>query len=107
MIGVVYDRPITIQRVDEGTERWSDYARLHARVNKSQGSEYTEASATRSVQALSFRVRWDPRMKAIERNTQSFRVVYDGCLYNIRDTDDYMQRHREFEMEAVSYGRVD
>lgn len=40
---MAYDKPIVIQRIDEGTELWSDIYRLHARVNKSNGSEYLSA----------------------------------------------------------------
>ena len=102
MMARVYDKPITIQRQDEQGQ-WSDYASMHAHVNKSQGNEYADAGAVRSVQTLAFSGRYDSRMKPIALSTQLYRILYDGGCYNIVDTDDYMQRHREFEMVGESY----
>jgi SPP1 family predicted phage head-tail adaptor len=99
---VTYDRPITIQRQNADGE-WLDWAEMHAAVNKSQGSEYTDAGATRSVQTLVFRVRYDSRLRDIALNTQVYRILYDGAKYNVEDTDDYMMRHREFKMQGASY----
>ena len=30
-----FDKPITIQKLDEETEKWTDLFKLHAKVNKS------------------------------------------------------------------------
>ncbi len=101
---MTFDRPITIQRIDPDTEEWSDYISVHAWVNKARSSQHAEAGAMRTTQTLEFRMRWDPRMRPIAQDMQSFRVVYEGVCYSVEDTDDYMQRHRVFEIEGASYG---
>ena len=47
---MVYDKPIIIQKINEDTEDWEDLfdKPLHARVNKSGGSEYLNAGANQS-----------------------------------------------------------
>lgn len=99
----VYDRPITVQRMrdDEG---WEDAFEAHARVNKTQGRQAVEAGAMRSYQGLTFRIRWRPECRDIPPQMQRYRVVYDGRTYSVEDTDDYMERHRTFDIEGVSYG---
>lgn len=100
---MTYDKPIAIQRLDAETEEWSDYARMHARVNQVSSEERTDLGATRSQQTLEFRVRWDPRMREVELHSQEFRIAYEGWAYNVVQTDDYMRRHREFAITGESY----
>lgn len=43
-----FDKPITIQKIDKSTEKWSDVFHLHARVNKAKAdNQYLTAGATR------------------------------------------------------------
>lgn len=98
----VYDKPITIQKLDKDGV-WEHFAGFHAHINKSQGTEYAEAGAVRSVQTLQFTVRYDSRLRDISLNTQYYRVLYDGGKYNIVDTDDYMMSHHEFVITGESY----
>ena len=98
-----FDRPVTFQRLD-GDEAWHDAFRAHAWVNKTQGSQPTDAGAMRSRRSLTFRIRWRPECRGIACEMQRWRVVYEGRTYGIVDTDDYMERHRTFEAEGESYG---
>ena len=101
---MTFDKPVVVERIDPETEEWSEYARVHAWVNKARSSQYSDAGSMRTSQVLTFRWRWDERMHAIPQDMQSFRVVYEGVAYSVEDTDDYMQRHRVFEVEGASYG---
>ena len=39
---MTFDKPIIIQKIDDVTEQWSNLWSLHARVNKTTGSEFVE-----------------------------------------------------------------
>ena len=99
----VFDKPITIQILDEQTETWSDKWQLHAFVNKTQGREYSDAGAERSVQSLTFEVRYFSDIKAIRYNTQLYRIKYDDHFFNIEDYDDFMESHQTIKLTGENY----
>lgn len=101
---MAYDKPITIQKIDESTEVWSDHWNLHARVNKTTGSEYVEAGANRSQSTKTFELRYFNGLEAIDYNRGLYRIKYRGHTYNILDYDDYMETHINIKIKAVSYG---
>ncbi|MGX4598961.1 phage head closure protein [Faecalimicrobium sp. JNUCC 81] len=102
---MVYNKPILIQKLDEDTEEWSDYLNLHASINKSKGSEYLSSGVLQSSQELVFQVRYCPPLKEISLNTQSYRINFDNCIYNIVDYDDYMLKRKSIKLLGV--GRND
>ena len=101
---MTYDKPITIQKIDEDSELWSDLWNLHARVNKTTGSEYVEAGANRSQSTKTFELRYFNGLEAIDYNRGLYRIKYRGHTYNILDYDDYMESHINVKIKAVSYG---
>jgi SPP1 family predicted phage head-tail adaptor len=101
---VTYDRPITIQKIDEVTELWSDLWSLHARVNKTTGSEFVDAGADQSQSTKTFEVRYFSGIQDVDFNRGLYRIVYLGHNFNIVDYDDYMESHQVVKLKAVSYG---
>ena len=100
----VYDRPITIQKIDEKTEKWSNIYKVHARINKAKSdSEYLRAGAIRAKKCLTFEVRYFAKLEDISLNLQSYRIVYQGVTYDIEDYDDYMLNHKTVKLLGVSY----
>lgn len=99
---MAYDKPIVIQRIDEGTELWSDIYRLHARVNKSNGSEYLSAGVNQSKSTRVFEVRHFKDLEDIDMNRGLYRIMYRGNAYNIEDYDDYLEQHRAVKLLGVS-----
>lgn len=99
----VYDKPIIIQQIDEDTEEWKLLYTLHASVNKSkQGDEYLSAGAIQSKQKLTFEVRYFKEIEAIELNTQKYRILFNGNIYDIYDYDDFQYRHKTVRLLGVS-----
>ena len=99
-----FDRPITIQKIDESTEDWSDVFALHACINKSKSdSEYLNAGAVQGKKTLVFEVRFFKDLEDISFNTQLYRIVYQGVPYNITDYDDFMLSHKTVKLLGVSY----
>ena len=101
---MTFDRPIVIQTIDQETEQWSNLWPLHARSNKTTGSEYVEAGADRSQSTKTFEVRYFAGIEDIDFNRGLYRIIYRGHTFNIVDYDDYMESHQVVKLKAVSYG---
>lgn len=103
---MVFDKPIIIQKIDEKTEEWKDLFEkpLHARVNKSGGSEYLNAGANRSKSNRVFEIRYLKALEDIDQNRGLYRIIYRGQTYNITDYDDYLEQHKTVKLLGVSYG---
>ena len=101
---MAYDKPIKIQKIDENTEKWSDIYSLHAKVNKSNGSEYLNAGANQSRSNRVFEIRYFKDLEDIDDNRGLYRIIYRGKTYNITDYDDYHEEHKSIKLLGVSYG---
>lgn len=100
----VYDRPISIQKINESTETWEDIFVLHANINKARSdNEYLNAGAIQAKKNLTFEVRYFADLEDISLNLQSYRIVYQGITYNIEDYDDFMLKHKTVKILGVSY----
>lgn len=99
----VFDKPITIQKIDKASELWTDAYKCHAYVNKSSGSEYLNAGANQSKATLVFEVRYFPKIEDINFNRGLYRIVYRGRYFNITDYDDFLENHRTVKLLGVSY----
>lgn len=98
-----YNIPIKVQKLDEKSEKWSDYLNLHARITRSKGSEYLKAGAVQSKAERIFEVRYQAGLKDIEFNTPLYRIVYADNFYNIVDYDDFMEKHINVKLVGLSY----
>lgn len=98
-----YDKPITIQKIDLDTEKWTDLYKLHAFVNKSGGSEYLNAGANQSKATLVFELRYFKNLEDINYDRGSYRIVYRGRYFNITDYDDYQEKHLTVKLLGTSY----
>lgn len=99
----IYDKPIIIQKVDEETEKWKSIYTLHADINKAKkGDEYLSAGAIQSRQVLTFEVRYFKAIEDISLNTQLYRILYNGHIYDISDYDDYKFKHKSVRLLGVS-----
>ena len=101
---MAYDKPIVIQKMNEDSEKWEDLYTLHAKVNKSNGSEYLNAGANQSRSTLVFETRYFKDLEAIDDSRDLYRIVYRGRLFNITDYDDYQEQHKTVKLLGVSYG---
>ena len=101
---MTFDKPIIIQKINEDTEKWEFAYLLHARVNKSNGSEYLNAGAVQSKSNLVFEVRYFKGLESIDDSRGLYRILYHGRTYNITDYDDYLEQHKTVKLLGVSYG---
>ena len=99
-----FDRPITIQQLNESTEDWEDVFKVHARINKAKSdNEYLNAGAVQNKKNLTFEVRYFKALEDISLNTQIYRIVYQGVPFNVVDYDDFMLQHKTVKLLGVSY----
>lgn len=101
---MTFDKPIVIQKIDQDTETWSDLWPLHARINKTTGTEFVEAGADRSQSTKTFELRYFTDLEDVDFNRGLYRIMYRDHAYNIVDYDDYMEKHQTVRLKAVSYG---
>lgn len=98
-----FDRPITIEQIDDVTERWTPLFKLHASVNKAKSNnEYLNAGAIQSKESLVFEVRYFKDLEQIRGKTQRFRILYQNVPYDIEDYDDFMFQHKTVKLLGVS-----
>lgn len=98
------DKPIMIQKIDQETETWSDWRRLHAEVNADKSTEYVEAGADLSKSTKTFKVRYFAGLEDVDFNLGLYRIVYGGHYFNVTGYDDYMERHITVIIRGESYG---
>lgn len=99
-----FDRPITIEKKDEVTEKWEPKFNLHARINKAKSNnEYLNAGAVQGKKNLTFEVRYFKALEPVGDNTQLYRILYQGVPFNILDYDDFMLQHKTVKLLGVSY----
>lgn len=97
--------PVTVQKMDEDTEEWTDLLHLHAlQVNKTGGGETHNAGAEMYRPRLTFDLRWCKALEDVAYTPQVHRLVYRGRFYNIEDYDDYMEQHKTVRLVGVAYG---
>lgn len=101
---MVFDKPITIQKINEETEQWEDLYSLHARINKTSGSEYLNAGANQSKSNRVFEIRYFKELEDIDARRGLYRIVYRDRTYNITDYDDYFEQHKTIKLLGASYG---
>ena len=99
-----FDRPITIQKINETTELWEDVYKVHASINKAKSdNEYLNAGAIQAKKNLTFEVRYFADLEDISLNLQSYRIVYLGVPFDVVDYDDFMLKHKTVKFLGVSY----
>lgn len=103
-MGKIFDRPITIQKINELTEEWEDVFKAHASINKTKSdNEYLSAGAVQGKKNLTFEVRYFAAIEDIDSNKQLYRIVYKKIPFNIVDYDDFMLQHKTVKISGVSY----
>jgi SPP1 family predicted phage head-tail adaptor len=103
---MIFDKPIIIEIQNPDSEQWGEYFYTHASVNKTGSSEYLNAGAERSTQTLTFEVRHCLPLEAVRYNTPIYRIKYRGQIFNIKDSDLYMEDKRNnIKFVGESYGQ--
>ena len=92
---MILNQKITIQKLNDD-EVYQDYYKCHAQVNKTGGNEYLIAATVSTKNKFTFIVRY------LQFDTQTYRLVFNGIVFNIIDADDFMQRHKTIKIIGES-----
>ncbi|MDD2954351.1 MAG: head-tail adaptor protein [Parabacteroides sp.] len=90
--------------MNETTEVWEQFEKVHATVNKSGGSAYLGSGAEQSSASKTFTFRYHEKFSVIQFNKQLYRIIYGGYVYNVEDYDDYLEKHLSIRILGVSKG---
>jgi SPP1 family predicted phage head-tail adaptor len=100
---MVIDKPVNILHRAENGE-FVKVCRLHASVNKNRGTSYDDAGSERFRYTLSFEFRYNRLLKKIAKDSENYRLEYDGTQFAIADYDDYFEQHRNVKIVGESLG---
>lgn len=100
----VFDKPITIQKLNVKAKQWEDVYKVHASINKAKSdNEYLSGGAIQTKKNLTFELRYFADLEDISLNLQLYRILYKRVPFNITDYDDYMLSHKTVKLLGVSY----
>ena len=102
----LFDRPIKILKINEVTEEWEEVFEkpLHASINKAKSDgEYLSGGAIQGKRSLVFEMRYFKDLEDISFNLQCYRIIYQDRPYDIKDYDDFMEKHKTVKLLGISY----
>ncbi len=99
---MILNQKIQIQKLNEDNDAYSDYYSCHAQVNKTGGNEYLIAGTVSTKNKFTFIVRYCEELKNLQFDTQTYRIIFNGIIFNILDADDFMQRHKTIKIIGES-----
>lgn len=99
---MILNQKIQIQKLNDDNDSYSNYYSCHAQVNKTGGNEYLIAGAVSTKNKFTFIVRYCEELKNLQFDTQTYRIVFNGVIFNILDADDFMQRHKTIKIIGES-----
>ncbi len=100
---MIYDKPVVLQKQNETTEEWETVLRLHARVNKTGGSQTFAAGADQFPARLNFDFRYCQVLEKICYQPELYRLIYRGHTFQVIDYDDYLEQHKTVRIVGKLY----
>lgn len=94
------DKRILFQILDEA-EEWIDYYSCFANANIASGKEYFGSGTEQSTNSTIFTVRYCAKLKDLYLNTQSYRIKFNGAIFDINEVDNYMFQNEKLIIKAV------
>lgn len=78
---------------------WEDYFSCAAYVNSLSGREYEAAALHNAQTEIIFTIRWCSEVK--DMNSESYRIIFNGRIYNISFVDNVQYRNRTVKLRAT------
>ena len=98
---------ITIQKntvekdaIGNHTAVWKDYYSCYAYANLAAGKT---AGQTVASDSYTFTVRYCATLK--DMDSDHYRILFEGCIYNITLVDDFQFRHKTLKLTATKVRR--
>ena len=87
------NKKIKIQKLNEETEKWTDYYICYAEINKASGREYFNARTNITENTFNFKVRYINKLSECIYNTNQYRIVYKDKIFDVINIDDKQEKH--------------
>lgn len=100
---MTYDKPVVLQKQNETTEKWENVLFLHAKVNKTGGSQTFAAGADQFPARLNFDFRYCQALEEIRYQPELYRLIYRGHTFQVIDYDDYLEQHKTVRIVGKLY----
>lgn len=104
-----FKHPIVIQKsttsfdeIGNQIESWATYHSCRANINGLSGAEYWAAQAQQVENTVTFEVRYCIALKSVV--PQTYRILYDGKIYDVKHIDDFQFTHETLKIKAVRHG---
>lgn len=112
-----YNKIIKIQKLDINSEQWQDIYLsekakeennpfIHANINKSSGKEYFNARSDISASTFNFSIRYCSALEDLIYNSESYRIVYQEKIFDIKNTDNAHLNNHELVIVGDFNGKV-
>lgn len=96
---------ITIQKNTPSVDKygnhkltWEDYYKCSAYVNNLSGKEYWAAAEVNAQDEIVFLIRYCSKASALD--TEHYRIVFKGSIYNISFVDHVQYKNRTVKLRA-------
>ena len=83
---------IKIEKLDPETEKWDEYYKCYAEVNKATGKEYFNAKTNITQNTFNFKVRYIGKLEDTIFNTNQYRIIYKNNIFDIKNVDDKQEK---------------
>lgn len=98
-----FDKLITIQKRDEANEEWAEVKKVLARINRTGGMEAYKNGSEAIHNRVTFEIRYDPLLEAIQFDPGTHQIVWNHHAFNIVSYDDYFDSHQTIKLIGESY----
>ena len=90
---------VMIQKQDAETEEWADWKKFTAySANRTSSREYSISDTEFSSDMVTLIFRWSKSLSEIDGNTQLYRCMFRGGLYDITSYDDPLYKHDKIRL---------
>lgn len=97
---IIQKQTVTVDEVGNHINTWTEFHPCFAYVNMSQKANSEEEAAGQTVSRVEyvFTVRWCEKLR--DMDSEGYRILFDGKLYNILSVDDFQYKHETIKLKA-------
>lgn len=96
---IIFQRnSVNVDEIGNHQNTWADYYTCWATISARTAEETQDAAQTLEQSTMNFTVRFCADVAAI--NSTSYRIIFDGKIYNITSVDPMGVKHKSMKFKA-------
>lgn len=95
---MVYDKRITILRLNEETDEFLPFLFRHANICKTSSKEYLAAGSERSASTFTFQFRYCSKLEDIATDFEKYRIEWKNHLFYVSNGDDVKMKKQKIKI---------